>query len=167
MKSLFIDTSSFFMSIAIVEDDKIFVINGPGSFTGVRVGVTVAKTLAWSLKIDVIPISSLAFLATTPVNTKYVQPVIDARRGYVYTGTYESNLNIINNDTYMLLSDIDMDDITIVSHDSIEGAIKPRLDILKIINKYKNNEPINAHLLKPNYLKKTEAEEKLESKGND
>ena len=37
--------------------DAIYVINGPGSFTGVRVGVTTAKVMAWGLKKRIIPIS--------------------------------------------------------------------------------------------------------------
>lgn len=204
MKSLFIDTSSFFMTIAIIDKnsilylyqdnvykdmaskimpiirdgfnnvnfeirdlDKIFVVNGPGSFTGIRVGVTVAKVLAWALRKSVVPISSLELLATTNVNTKYVQPMIDARRGYVYTGTYDSDLNVINIDKYMLLSDIDMIDKTSVSHDEIVGAIKPKLDILKIVTKYSNNAGVNPHLLNPNYLKMTQAEERLQQQIND
>ena len=45
--------------------DKIFVVNGPGSFTGIWVGVTVAKTIAWALKKDITPLSSLELMATT------------------------------------------------------------------------------------------------------
>ena len=108
MKILFLDTSSFFVSIAIVDNsnilykyngiikddmsskimpliregfnsidfdikdiDKIMVVNGPGSFTGVRIGVTVAKTIAWSLKKDIITISSLEYLATTNCSTSF------------------------------------------------------------------------------------------------
>ena len=45
--------------------DKIYVATGPGSFTGVRIGVTIAKTFAWSLNVKVIPISSLEILASS------------------------------------------------------------------------------------------------------
>ena len=39
--------------------DKILVVNGPGSFTGIRVGITIAKTYAWGLKKDITTVTSL------------------------------------------------------------------------------------------------------------
>ncbi|MFP3359151.1 tRNA (adenosine(37)-N6)-threonylcarbamoyltransferase complex dimerization subunit type 1 TsaB, partial [Planococcus sp. SIMBA_143] len=69
---------------------KIVVANGPGSYTGVRIGVTLAKTLAWSLSIPLIPVSSLATLASSGrYFSGYIVPMFDARRGQVYTGLYE------------------------------------------------------------------------------
>lgn len=69
---------------------KIVVAKGPGSYTGVRIGVTIAKTLAWSLNIPLVGISSLEVLAATPARRfeGYVSPIFDARRGQVYTGLY-------------------------------------------------------------------------------
>ena len=199
MKSLFINTSSFFMSIAILEDgkvlyqkeeemltdmasriipeieqsfknvtfeleniDKIFVVNGPGSFTGVRVGVTVAKTIGWALKKDIIPLSSLELLATTFVDTENVIGMIDARRGFVFAGVYNHDLNIIMPDQYTESKNLEkyLSNSTLVSYDNIDGAVKPSIDIAKIVEKHKNDVPINPHALKPNYLKLTEAEEK-------
>ena len=78
--------------------DKIFVVTGPGSFTGVRIGVTIAKTIAWSLKKKIIPISSLEYMATSSTNKKYVIPMIDARRNNVFSGIYDDKLNIIKKD---------------------------------------------------------------------
>ena len=75
--------------------DKIMVCNGPGSFTGIRVGVTVAKTMAWALKKEIISISSLELMATTNTSKKYIVPMIDARRGNVFSGVYDQNLNSI------------------------------------------------------------------------
>ncbi|WP_016937068.1 tRNA (adenosine(37)-N6)-threonylcarbamoyltransferase complex dimerization subunit type 1 TsaB [Bacillus siamensis] len=69
---------------------KIAVAKGPGSYTGVRIGVTLAKTLAWSLKLPISAVSSLEVLAA---NGRHFQglicPLFDARRGQVYTGLYE------------------------------------------------------------------------------
>lgn len=69
--------------------EKIIVSNGPGSYTGVRIGVTIAKTLAWTLNIPIAAVSGLASLAASaPVIDGLVCPVFDARRGRVFTGLY-------------------------------------------------------------------------------
>lgn len=200
MKILFIDTSTLYLNIAIIEDDKIifnhkekvekdmsskiipiidsgfkkcsfnikdinkiFVVNGPGSFTGVRIGVTVAKTIAWSLNIDLIPLSSLEFIASTNSSKKYRVPMIDARRGNVFAGIYDENLFNIFPDqliSYEQLSKkIDESYEQISYH--LENNLKPDGNIIKVISKHLLDTPINPHLLKPNYLKLTEAEEKL------
>lgn len=69
---------------------KILVAKGPGSYTGVRIGVTVAKTLAFSLNLPIIGVSSLKLLAA---NGRYfsglVCPIFDARRNLFFTGLYD------------------------------------------------------------------------------
>lgn len=151
------------LNLKLNEIDKIFVVNGPGSFTGIRVGVTVAKTIAWALKKDIIPISSLELIATTPTFKKYIVPMIDARRCNAFAGIYDNNLNCIKEDKLISIEEICNlnSDYEFVSYDNVnvEGAIKPNIDVLKIINKHINDEGINPHNLNPNYLKLTEAEE--------
>lgn len=62
--------------------DKIIVVNGPGSFTGIRVGVTIAKTYAYSLKKEIVTISSLEAMAISSKEDDIIKvPLIDARRG--------------------------------------------------------------------------------------
>ena len=151
-------------NIDIKDVEKIFVVNGPGSFTGVRIGVTIAKTIAWALNINVVPISSLELMATTPTTNKYIVPLIDARRGNVYAGVYDTDLNVIADDKLVSISEIlryDNSEYTFISYDEIKDidTIKPDTDILKIVNKHMSDEGINAHNLKPKYLKLTEAEE--------
>lgn len=69
---------------------KIVVAQGPGSYTGVRIGVTIAKTLAWALQIPLVGVSSLATLAASAhYFDGYISPLFDARRGLIYTGLYE------------------------------------------------------------------------------
>ncbi|MCQ4086702.1 tRNA (adenosine(37)-N6)-threonylcarbamoyltransferase complex dimerization subunit type 1 TsaB [Saccharibacillus sp. JS10] len=69
---------------------------GPGSYTGVRIAVTTAKTLAWALKIPVVAVSSLeAQAASGLANTDFeariwVIPLVDARRGQAYTALFEA-----------------------------------------------------------------------------
>ncbi|MCM3761071.1 tRNA (adenosine(37)-N6)-threonylcarbamoyltransferase complex dimerization subunit type 1 TsaB [Alkalihalobacillus oceani] len=71
------------------ELEKIVVAKGPGSYTGVRIGVTTAKTMAWSLGIPVVGVSSLAVLAQAGrFFHGVIVPLMDARRGQVYTGSY-------------------------------------------------------------------------------
>lgn len=146
--------------------DTIFVAVGPGSFTGIRVGVTFAKVMAWSLNIKIIPFSSLELLASTS-SENIVVPLIDARRGYVFGGIYDQNLNCIMDDKYVLLDEL-LEKLKIynnpifISTDSFNfTTILPDVDIRKVVSKHLNDEGVNPHNLNPNYLKKTEAEEKL------
>lgn len=143
--------------------NNIFVVTGPGSFTGVRIGVTIAKTIAWSLNKKIIPISSLEFMATTNTNKDYVISMIDARRGNAFAGIYTNTLECIMDDTLTSLEELlkdKSDNYEFVSYDNIENVIKPLPDVIKIIDKHVNDTSVNPHELKPNYLKLTEAEEK-------
>lgn len=152
---------------------KIIVVNGPGSFTGIRVGVTIAKTLAWTKNIDILTISSLELLATTHSSKEYVVPLIDARRDYLYAGVYLNGKNIVN-DQYISRGDLlekikklaDVDDVYFVGYDNIDNLDVhfPELVIEKIIKKYSNKKTLNPHSVNPNYLKRVEAEEKLDDK---
>ncbi|MBE6144830.1 MAG: tRNA (adenosine(37)-N6)-threonylcarbamoyltransferase complex dimerization subunit type 1 TsaB [Firmicutes bacterium] len=150
--------------------DTIFVSCGPGSFTGIRIGVTVAKTYAWALNKKIIPFSSLELLATTKVKEDYLVPIIDARRGYVYAGIYDEHLDTFMNDQYISIEDLEKSlegkYYKMISYDEFEKfkVIKPEIDILKLIEKHKKDSGVNPHKINPNYLKLTEAEMKLGEK---
>ena len=136
--------------------DKIFVVNGPGSFTGIRVGLTVAKTMAYTLNIPIVSVSSLEVMASGKAGTA----LINARRGYVFAGSYDENLGVIYPDSYVLMSD-ELNK-PYISYDSFDfDTLKPNIDVLKVIRKHENDDPINPHVINPNYLKMTEAEENL------
>jgi tRNA threonylcarbamoyladenosine biosynthesis protein TsaB len=86
---------------------KIVVAKGPGSYTGVRIGVTIAKTLAWTLNIPLVGISSLEVCAASAGRyfEGVVSPLFDARRGQIYTGLYEfkdGKIHILQNDQLLL-----------------------------------------------------------------
>ena len=71
--------------------EKIIVVNGPGSFTGVRIGLTIAKTISWAKKIPIIQISSLEAMAlSSDSKYNYTVPAIDARRNYVFATIYDN-----------------------------------------------------------------------------
>src|SRR5699024_6479156 len=69
---------------------KIVVAQGPGSYTGVRIGITTAKSMAWALNIPIYSVSSLNVLT---YNGRFfnglIFPFFDARRNNVFTGLYE------------------------------------------------------------------------------
>jgi tRNA threonylcarbamoyladenosine biosynthesis protein TsaB len=65
---------------------------GPGSFTGVRIGVATAKTLAWALGAELVAVSTLAAMAADLLGAhperELAVPVLDARRGEIFAGLY-------------------------------------------------------------------------------
>ena len=124
--SIFSILDTMFKELNITPKDikKIFIANGPGSFTGTRIGVTIAKVYGYSLNVDLIPVSTLEVLAGG-VNKDYIVPVIDARRGFVYAGIYDKDLNKIVDDRYISLDklkeELEGKDYVFVSYDDIAG----------------------------------------------
>lgn len=150
--------------------DKIFVVTGPGSFTGIRIGVTIAKTFAWAFATEIVPISSLEVMATTKFKGNYIVPIIDARRNFVYAGMYDKNLNLIKPNRYInldkLLAELNGEKVSFVTYDIIElngNIIKPNIQILPLLKQHLNDLTVNPHQINPNYLKLTEAEENLKN----
>ncbi|MCH2033897.1 MAG: tRNA (adenosine(37)-N6)-threonylcarbamoyltransferase complex dimerization subunit type 1 TsaB [Tenacibaculum sp.] len=74
--------------------DAVAVSKGPGSYTGLRIGVSAAKGLCFALNIPLISIDTLKSLATsTKVDDGYIIPMLDARRMEVYAAVFDSDYN--------------------------------------------------------------------------
>lgn len=136
--------------------DEIIIGVGPGSYTGLRIGVTVAKMFGWNSKIPVKTISSLALLASSYNGEKDILAEVDARRGNSFLGVYKNTGNslemVVNEQLTNLDSFIDNyeNDLEIVS--------QGQANIVKIINSNLLLPCEDIHNLAPNYLRITEAE---------
>ena len=154
-------------SLSLNQVNKIYTVTGPGSFTGIRVGMTFSKVLAMAQNIKITPISELQVLASTSSNGLKAS-IIDARRGYVYAGIYNDDLDNVLEDRYILLEDfLNMcNDVEYISYDNFEhiSTSEPKIDFQLLINKNIDKKQIDHQVLTPNYLKLTEAEENLRKK---
>lgn len=169
------------------ELDRVVTAKGPGSYTGVRIGVTIAKTLAFTLGIDLVGVSSLKVLAANGerIPGSYIVPVFNARRGNIYTGLYQYRENVliqVEEDTHTSaeqwvhqLKELNAP-IQVVGEDKeiVEDLFKevlrdnllmlsssrdyPRASALAEIGEKQNAE--DSHLFEPEYIKLAEAEEK-------
>lgn len=161
------EVSKMFDEVGLVPNDidKIIVVNGPGSFTGIRIGVTLAKIFAWGLKKEITTITSLEAMACSIESDKLVVPIINARRNACYSAIYRCSKCIMK-PQYLTLEKLKLfllglnEENIFVSNDKFDfDTISYDPNILKIVNTYKNKESVNPHKVNPVYLKLTEAEE--------
>ena len=94
------------LNVDVNEIDAYAVSNGPGSFTGVRIGVATVKGLAFGKDKKCVEVSTIEALAENLEGIKgIICPIMNARRGQVYTGAFLNGRRIID-DTCMMLSDL-------------------------------------------------------------
>ena len=148
--------------------DRIMVCAGPGSFTGTRIGLTVAKVYGYALKKDVILISSLKALALSS-DSKITISLINARNNNYYFAIYDENYNELECEQFITKNEIlekisKYSDYKLVSYEEEKiddfNVIKVPFNYEKIENYYDKEKPTNIHKIKPNYLKLPSAMEK-------
>ena len=154
--------------------DRIVVAQGPGSYTGLRMAVATAKTLAHTLKIELVGVSSLLALVPEQVEGLVI-PVMDARRNNVYAGFYQSG-QAVRPEAHLPLAEVlEIAGVadqpvtfvgeTAVFAEQIEAAlpgvsVQPTLPDAAVIGRLGLDLPAQSiHDFVPNYLKRVEAEE--------
>lgn len=108
--TLFIDEVVTSAGLTYQNLDAIAVSKGPGSYTGLRIGVSSAKGLCYALDKPLIAIETLAmmaagFLAENTAYTGLICPMIDARRMEVYTAVFDSELNVVASTTAKIIDE--------------------------------------------------------------
>jgi len=93
--------------------DAIAVTEGPGSYTGLRVGMATAKGLCYALNKPLITINTLYLMAFAAKKTRheFLCPMIDARRMEVFTAVFDYDMNLKLGPTNLILSETSFKDI--------------------------------------------------------
>lgn len=178
--------------VTVDELSNIIVAQGPGSYTGVRVGVTTAKTMAWALDIPIYPVSSLRALAyNAQFHEGYVMPFFNARRNAVFTALYRfeaGELQEVIEEQYVPLADwfILVKDLLAKNNGEKIVCLSPHITVFTeelkeqlanhiilpqqdahqlrpahLIRASDDVREKQVHLVRPNYLRMTEAEANL------
>ena len=174
------------LDIKIADIDLVAVSNGPGSFTGIRIGVSAAKGLAWGADKPICGVSTLEAMAyQTPMENVILCPVMDARRSQVYNALFKwENNNLIRikkdrvitlcdlsselhntNDNYLLIGDGAEMSYDYLSAAGIFVSFAPTL--LRYQTAYGvglaaiEKVPMDAIELEPTYLRPSQAERNL------
>ncbi|MBZ2116576.1 tRNA (adenosine(37)-N6)-threonylcarbamoyltransferase complex dimerization subunit type 1 TsaB [Streptococcus gordonii] len=154
--------------------DRIVVAQGPGSYTGLRIAVATAKTLAHTLKIELVGVSSLLALVPEKVEGLVI-PIVDARRNNVYAGFYQSG-QAVRPEAHLPLAEVlemagaAKQSVTFVGETTAfteqikdalpQAAIQSTLPDAAAIGRLGLDMPAQSiHDFVPNYLKRVEAEE--------
>lgn len=176
-----------------VSDVDLFVAGrGPGSFTGLRIGITTIKTLAQALNKEAMSISSLEAMAYMIPVSGMIVPILDARRERVYCGIYtwkNGELETIMEDTVMpweeLITKISTYKDVYFTGVGVEDY-KEKIEQLKNVasipkelhqirasalcsiaqQKYSSGFRESLYEIAPNYVKKSQAEREYEARIN-
>lgn len=158
----------------ISEVSLIACDNGPGSFTGIRIGIATCKAIAEVNQIPVVSCSSLEALSYNTTSSTLCS-LIDARNNQVYCGIFDNNHNLLEDyiadDINVIIKDLNkykdvsfVGDGTILHRNLLSGSFIEDNNIhagnvgICGFNKFKNGFSETADSIKPMYLRKSQAE---------
>lgn len=156
-EELFIALNNVFDTAKIERKDidSICITEGPGSYTGTRIAMTLAKTMGETLPCDVYTISTLRLYAAGNSNTMVI---MNARADRAYVGIYNNN-EIIEDDKVYEVNEIDCKEYNVVGDGALIGKqdFYPNIPeaFLKTKEHWKKVEKIA--FLVPKYLKESES----------
>lgn len=134
--------------ISNIKLNDIIVVNGPGSFTGVRTGVTVAKTLSYLLNIPIKTVSYLEIIDYSLDGNENLVGFYD--NSGIFVGKF-SNHKLIGNYEYIRKSELNLNELSNLKTDVI-------IDYSKIYNLISKLPKIDSKLVNPIYVKKISVE---------
>lgn len=132
-------------NIDVNDLNEIIVVNGPGSFTGVRIGVVIAKTLAYTLNIKIKTITSLEMYAVSSSMKDCIVTIEDSKG--VYSAIYDGNE--CEQMSYHKKSAFE----TYVQDINLPILQSKQIDFYKIKNYLSDKDSIEAHYVNPVYVK--------------
>ena len=112
----FIQNALTNLSLKIEQLNAVAVSSGPGSYTGLRIGLSAAKGICYGLKIPLISINTLKILSVKEwalESDVLLCPMLDARRMEVYTAIYDQQLNEVKTTEAKIISDESILDFSI------------------------------------------------------
>lgn len=142
--------------LTIDDIDSIYVGSGPGSYTGLRISVMVAKMLAYTKGIELYEVSSLYFLASGYDHIK--APMIDARNGNVFGGIYDHE-DVLLKDGLRKTEDLQEIATKFNAQPVMLDEYHYEINLVNIVKMAKKVHDIHGFV--PNYLRVTEAERNL------
>ncbi|MCK5761472.1 MAG: tRNA (adenosine(37)-N6)-threonylcarbamoyltransferase complex dimerization subunit type 1 TsaB [Candidatus Izimaplasma sp.] len=139
--------------------DEVIIGIGPGSYTGLRIGVVVAKMFGWNNDIQVRTISSLAMMASSSNSDKLIVAEIDARRGNSFIGVFKNEGKALSLAKEEVLTNLAA--FTDSLGEPYVLVSNGETNVEKILNSKLLTNVVDIHSLNPNYLRITEAERNL------
>lgn len=176
---VFIDTLLKECSLATADLNAIAISSGPGSYTGLRIGFSAAKGLAYALNIPLITIDTLKALSVPVIKNAATEsiyiPMVDARRMEVYCAAFDHNLSEVLPLQALVLNEESIKTFTfnkpmcffcdgmpkakevlqtIPNSYFIENIIASAANMIGLaFEKYKNSDFVDVAYSEPNYLK--------------
>ncbi len=144
-------------AVELEDIDLIAVDIGPGSFTGVRIGVSTANALAFAVNKEVCAVSSLAALSHAIEANSRVFSIIDAKNGNCYAAAYDSNGCVMPEGAYTIAKVASLiKDTDVIVGDCFGGRdmVDARLVILASLSKA----AVTSREAVPMYLRPSQAE---------
>lgn len=134
--------------------DQIVISKGPGSYTGVRIAMTVAKVFCAMRNLPIYTVSTLLLYA----GKRNCRVITDARGNRVYTGLFQDG-HVVNQEQVIEISDLHIENEEIVGDGHLVGKEDIWPDIVENFNDLKDQWEAweNVHLVVPEYLKSSDS----------